>query len=418
MKIIIVNTHADGGGAARAAHRLHDGLTYIGHDSTMYVEHGQQESNVVVFEPSFSFADKLARGIRSRLIARDISGYSKTRSKGLEIFTDDRSRHGGQPIKNIPHGDVINFHWVAGFVNYASIPLLNQIPKVWTLHDMNPFTGGCHYDSGCDKYLTECGSCHQLGSANQKDLSNAIWKRKMAAFSSLASDRLHIVSPSKWLAQEAGRSSLLSKFSISVIPNGLDTQVFAPRRTEDLRMSLGIDADAKIVLFLADSVSNKRKGFQYLIDAIGTLDDSSKVVLISVGSGKNILPTKFRYVHISRVEDERILSMIYSLADVFVIPSVQDNLPNTVLEAMACGTPVVGFNIGGISDMVKHGENGFLVSAGDVISMKNAIRTILEDKELRLSMSQQCREHAVNEYDLTVQATRYSELFGSMIQNN
>lgn len=410
MKIAIVNTSASDGGAARAANRLHHGLRQIGHESFMYVQQGSGEG-VVSFHPDMSLMAIVERKVRSKIIGRSFSRYAKNRPLGLEIFTDDRSPFGSRPIENIPGCDVVNLHWVAGLIDYASLPILARTPMVWTLHDMNPFTGGCHYDNGCDKYLMGCGDCPQLGSSDQNDLSAAIWHRKQVAFNKLNPEKFCVVTPSKWLGREAKQSALFSRFDIRVIPNGLDTDSFAPRNSNDLRQAFDIPADAQVILFLADSVQNKRKGLQFLLDAISSLGDTSQLFFVSVGSGAFEISTSVQHIQIGRVEDDRMLSMIYSLADVFVIPSIQDNLPNTVLESMACGTPVVGFNIGGIPDMVKDGQTGFVVPPGDVAAMKVAIELVLGDTELRNTMSHQCRDLAVREYDLNVQASRYSDLY-------
>lgn len=413
MKIAIVSTSANDGGAARAANRLHHGLLKIGCESFMYVRQGSSEG-VVSFLSDISLMAKVKRKARSKFFDLSFSRYAKSRPSGLEIFTDDRSPFGSSSIVNIPDCDVVNLHWVAGFIDYSALPKLARIPMVWTLHDMNPFTGGCHYDNGCDKYLMDCGACPQLGSSDRTDLSSNIWHRKQAAFNKFNPEKFRVVAPSKWLAKEAKRSALFSRFDVSVIPYGLDLNFFAPRNSSDLRQAFDIPTNAQVILFLADSVQNKRKGFQFLLDAIDSLGVTSQLVFVSVGSGTFEMPVSVRHIHIGRVEDDRLLSMIYSLADVFVVPSIQDNLPNTVLESMACGTPVVGFDIGGIPDMVKNGQTGFVVPAGDVIGLKVAIEKVLGDTELRNSMSHQCRDVAVREYDLNEQASRYSNLYNQI----
>ena len=183
-----------------------------------------------------------------------------------------------------------------------------------------------------------------------------------------------------------------------------------------MRETFGIPEDGKVILFVADSVGNRRKGIQYLLDALGAFRDSSKVTLLSVGSGEIEVPGSFRYIRIGRIEDDRLLSIIYSSVDVFVIPSVQDNLPNTVLESISCGTPIVGFDVGGIPDVVRNGETGILVRQGDVFGMKSAIEGILSNDKLRESMSRNCRALALREYSEDVQAKRYISVYESVSQ--
>lgn len=421
MKITIINTYAHGGGAARAAYRLHSGLRYIGHESTMYVQHGRGDG-IVKYSPKVSrHKSVLARIWRRGLIELKFlpwtfEQYAASRPAGLEIYTEARSQFGVDILRGLPPGEVINLHWVANFVDYKVLPLLANKPLVWTLHDMNPFTGGCHYDDGCPKYLESCGACPQLGSQKGYDLSRKVFLQKQAAFRQLDPDRFHVVAPSRWLAEEASRGTLMKPFSCTVIPNGLNTDVFAPRNTAGLREALAIAEDSKVILFVADSIENRRKGMQHLLDALAALRDSDKVTLLSVGRGEVKIPGLFRHIRIGRIEDDRLLSMIYSLADVFVIPSVQDNLPNTVLESISCGTPVVGFDVGGIPDMVMNDETGILVKQGDVSGLKSAIEGILSNASLREAMASNCRMLALREFSEAVQAKRYVSLYESIIR--
>jgi len=428
MKITIVNTFANAGGAARAAHRLHSGLRSIGHESTMYVSEGWGDS-VVKHKPrkrSEALHTPRLRRVLARIWKRGLlelklipltfDDYAESRPPGLDKYSEASSKFGADILGGIPPCDVINLHWVADFVDCSLLPLLGEKPLVWTLHDMNPFTGGCHYDDGCPKYLESCGACPQLGSGRACDLSKKVFLQKQTAFRKLDPGRFHVVAPSRWLAEEASRSTLMKPFSCSVIPNGLNTNVFAPRNTEWLRETFGIPEDGKVILFVADSVGNRRKGIQYLLDALGAFRDSSKVTLLSVGSGEIEVPGSFRYIRIGRIEDDRLLSIIYSSVDVFVIPSVQDNLPNTVLESISCGTPIVGFDVGGIPDVVRNGETGILVRQGDVFGMKSAIEGILSNDKLRESMSRNCRALALREYSEDVQAKRYISVYESVSQ--
>jgi glycosyltransferase involved in cell wall biosynthesis len=217
------------------------------------------------------------------------------------------------------------------------------------------------------------------------------------------------------MAREIGNSALLGRFPVAHIPNGLDIDVFSPRERETVRGALNIPAESNVILFVADSATNRRKGLSLLTQALGELEISLKPFLVSLGSGKPKIRNGLPHLHLGHVSDDSMLASVYSGADVFVIPSLQDNLPNTVLESLACGTPVVGFDTGGISDMVRPGVTGLLAPVGDVDNLREAIAELLQDPLMRVRMSENCRRIAVEEYALDLQARRYVELYKSML---
>jgi glycosyltransferase involved in cell wall biosynthesis len=289
------------------------------------------------------------------------------------------------------------------------------VPVFWTLHDMNAFTGGCHYDAGCGRYEQSCGTCPQLDSGRPDDVSHRIWLRKKRAFAQIALDQLHFISPSHWLADTLKRSSLLANRPVTVIPYGVDIDDFAPRDRRLARNVLGIPPDAAAILFVADSVENRRKGFARLAEVLADLRDVPNLWAISVGRNKPVANFSAEHLHLGYVDNDRLLSLIYSAADAFAIPSLQDNLPNTVLESMACGTPVVGFDVGGIPDMVRPGVTGFLAPMGDVTAFRVALSTLLQDSVLRAELAANCRRLAKEEYALDIQASHYLRLYKSVV---
>jgi glycosyltransferase involved in cell wall biosynthesis len=356
---------------------------------------------------------RLRRVLQRELIWRDFVRYQSSRPPGYDSFTDDRSEHGVAPLRQLPFCEVINLHWVAGFLDYQSF--FSLLPKdvslVWTLHDMNPFTGGCHYSEGCSRYTQSCGACPQLGSHKLKDLSHKIWQRKQKAFAKLESDRLHIVTPSIWLAEEAKRGSLLERFPISDIPHGINTEVFSPQDPNSARAALELPQNAKVVLFIAVSTATRRKGFVYLAEALSGLKEIPNLLLVSLGHGKPTIHSDIAHLHLGHIDNDRILSLIYSSAEIFAMPSLEDNLPNCVLESMSCGTPVVGFNVGGIPEMVRQGVTGLLVPPQDVKALRAAITELLQDSAKRTKMAANCRTIATEEYSLEVQVQRYVDLY-------
>lgn len=421
MRIVHINTYDCRGGAARAAYRLHDGLRRIGHDSLMFVlEKASIDPSVVQYEPSRDLPSRIRRSLRRGAIARDIGRYASTAPAGISFFTDDRTVYGGDPWRHLPENDLIQLHFVSQFVDYHSffsvVPQKKQL--VWTMHGMEALTGGCHYDYGCGKFAQECGACPQLGSQSRLDLTRKVWRRKRDSYQEIESSQLHIVSPSRWLKDEARRSSLLSRFDCSVIPYGLDTEVFAPRDQRVAREILRIPLDAKVVLFVADGVDDPRKGFHLLSQAVAGLGTTGNVFLLSVGAGRPPDFQKAPHMHIQGLRNDGILSCVYSAADVFAVPSLQDNLPNTVLESLACGVPIVGFNVGGIPDVVRPGVTGLLARVGDDTELGSGISEILQNDEKRAEMSFNCRRIALQEYTLEIQARRYAQLYEELLKSS
>ena len=418
MKVVHINKNDLSGGAARAAHRLHKGLQRVGHESVMLVEsRSSDDPSVLVFEKPMDSLNLVRRGLRQIRNARDFKHYSNSRPGGYELFSDDRSTYAATLVDQIPACQVINLHWIPGLVDYESFftRVLPSTPIVWTLHDLNAMTGGCHYDLGCGRYVIHCGTCPQLGSEDSRDLSYDIWARKQRLFSTIESSRLHFVTPSRWLAEEVKRSPFLGRFPVYVIPYGLDLEEFAPRNRGNVRDLLGIPRDARVLLFVAEQIGNKRKGFARLMDALARCAGSiPNLLLLSTGQNRPAVPDGIPSVHVGSVNNDRFLSMVYSASDAFTICSVQDNLPNTVLEAMACGIPTVGIAAGGIPDMVRNGVNGFLVSANDEGALADAITGLLHNGARCAEMGANARGIAVREYSLDLQARRYAELYASL----
>jgi glycosyltransferase involved in cell wall biosynthesis len=408
-----------GGGAAIAASRLHLGLLRIGASSRMHVANRIGDDPTVTTVPrAQSCAECVQRCRDQARFAREQRPYAKTVSPWLELFSNDRVAGRDLLAETLPHADVYNLHWVAGFLDYRRFfrCLASGTPLVWTLHDMNPFTGGCHYSLGCERFSERCGPCPQLGSANPDDLSARIYRRKRRAIASLDAATTRIVATSRWLQAEAQRSSLLGRFTVELIPYGLDTEVFTPRRKEIAREVFGVPQGKPMVLFVADNVSNHRKGFDLLQAALRDLDLGRHIILAAIGKHAPTVVTGGTVALLGRIDNERMMSFAYSAADVFVMPSRAEAFGQVVFEAMACGTPVVAFDVGGVPDMVRPGKTGLLAPPEDVRALREAIVTILTDDDLRFRLSAQCRRVAVTEYALDVQARRYIEVYETLVE--
>jgi glycosyltransferase involved in cell wall biosynthesis len=421
MHIVHLSTSDTAGGAARAAYRVHSGLVRLGHDSRMFVStRFSRDTAVDRFFPSKDLVAKVRRRVRRRALARDFAPYDGRLPERHELFSDDRTEHGIDMARQVPACDLVNLHWVAGFLDHVSFfeyfaRERKDVPIVWRLADMAPLTGGCHYDQGCGRFTARCGACPELGSTEENDLSRQVWQRKDRALGALQPGRMHLVATSRWIAGEARRSSLLGRFPVTIIPNGLDPDVFQPHDKSFSRDVLNIPRDVPVVLFAADSASQRRKGFRELVEAVEGISGIENVTLVSVGGGKAELKGGHRHIHIGRLSDDRLLAMAYSAADVFVIPSLQEAFGQTVIESMACGTPVVGFASGGIPDMVRPGITGHLAPTGDTVALRDGIVKLLRDPTGRAGMSQHCRRIVLEEYSLDVQARQYVRLYESLL---
>jgi glycosyltransferase involved in cell wall biosynthesis len=418
MPAVLVVSKEDGfGGASRAAWRTHHAfLAQPGLASTMVVSHGfKKTDDPTVHELA---APKGLDAIRWQVFEKRrravVKLSEKTRPRGLEPFQEDLSPEGERLIPLARGGDIVNLHWVARFVAVETVPeLARQAPVVWTLHDMLPFTGGCHYDHGCGKWRAGCGACPQLGSTAGRDRSSRIFDRKQRAYAAIPRERLAIVAPSRWLALEARRSPLFGRFHAEVIPNPLDLATFRPVPMSEARRGLGLPEDRPIVLFAADHVGNARKGAADLLQAMAELSDP-RVLLVALGEGDLPQgPTETR--KLGPFRDDLDLARAYAAADLFVLPSVQDNLPNTLVESLACATPVLGTEVGGIPDLVIPGETGMLVPPRHPRALRELLDAMLRELNRLAWMGRQGRALVERECAPAVAASRYARLFDRLL---
>ncbi len=415
MKVIHIST-SDCGGAGKAAFRLHLALRLIGIDSKMLVlYHRTSDKYVVQFEPNESIFKRMLNELRNKTINRD---YQKnTHSKTPEMFSDDRTIYDICKHPLIQEADIVHMHWVAGMINYTGFfPKIFHKSIVWTLHDMNPFTGGCHYSWNCEKYKDICDACPQLGTNSLNDLSKKIWTRKKKSY--IRSD-IHVVTPSKWMANCAGSSQLFHNFTVDVIPNGLSISLFTKRKKKYARDLLHLPKDKTLILFEAQSLNNIRKGVWFTKKILSSLKrefDISKLGLVILGNHTNqqIIDDEYSVYPLGTIYDELLLSICYSAADFFIIPALEDNFPNTVLESMACGTPVIGFNVGGIPDIVKHGESGLLAQVKNNEELTGHVMWMVNHPEKCLQMGVNARKIVEKECSSEKQAKRYYQLYQSI----
>jgi glycosyltransferase involved in cell wall biosynthesis len=409
MKILHISTSDIEGGAARSAYRLHNSLQTVGVHSSMLVRAKNSSDNQVYAEKSLR--TKLGP-MTERYVLRGYPNREQT-SFSAPWLPDVLAR----AVQRLSPS-IVNLHWVGtGFVKIETLKQFQQ-PLVWTFHDMWAFTGGCHYDQDCGRYKTSCGQCPQLNSGKEADLSRRIWQRKVRAWEKI---NLTIVTPSRWMMECAAASSLLQSRRIEVIPYGLDTERYKPQNRTFVRSLLGLPPDKQLILFSSMSTKDRRKGFHLLQSTLKILEQSGlqdqiELVVLGASQASDAQTWGIKTHYMGRQGDDISLALIYAAVDVFVAPSLQDNLPNTVLEAIACGTPCVAFKIGGMPDMIEHGYNGYLAKPYEVADLAKGIEWVL-DSERHLQLCDQARQKVEQCFTLERQGQQYHTLYTELLEN-
>lgn len=407
MNILHINQSDISGGAAIAGYRLHQGLLAQGINSQLLVKQAQTTSDRVTVIPEKNYIESLLyRRISKPLGLNYIHFLNTFNIPKYKIYQD---------------ADILNFHNLhTGYFNYLAISRLTKHkPAVWTLHDMWSFTGHCSYSYDCDRWKTGCGKCPypNVYPEIEKDNTHVEWKLKNWVY---RQSNLNIVAPSRWLYEQA-KQSILSRFPIHHIPYGIDTQTYQPRDPEQCKAHLGIPKGKKVLMFAADSVTERRKGGDLLAQALQNLPSSLKaetVLLIFGSSGAAIAQTiGMPTIDLGYLTTDESKVAAYSAADLFVFPTRADNLPLTLQESIACGTPMVSCKIGGVPDLVRPEITGYLAEPENAQDLCKGIIELLEDQNLREQMRQNCRAIALQEYPLELQAKRYIELYSQLTKN-
>ena len=413
MKVLLVSNYDIKGGAARASYRLHKGLQNMGVNSQILVGSKSSNDENVRLRPT-KLADKF-KGIRAKLNRLPLKVYPKL---GQVIFSPQWVPDSLASEVGKINPDVINLHWVCeGYMQIETLPKFNK-PIVWTLHDMWAFTGGCHYSENCDRYLDACGACPQLHSTKDADISRWIWQRKAQSWQNLD---MTLVTPSNWLAECAKSSSLLKKYPVKVIANGLDAEVYKPLNRPQVRYSLNLPQNKHLVLFGAmQGTGDRWKGFPLLVPALQRLSKSGwqdKIELLVFGSSQpeNPIDVGFKTHYLGRLEDE-CLAKVYAAADVMVVPSRYEAFGQTASEALACGTPVVAFDVTGLKDIVDRQQNGYLAKPYETEDLARGIAWVLEDPDRHQKLCRSARVKVEEKFTLQVQARAYNNLYEEILQ--
>ena len=411
MKILIVNTSDIEGGAAKAAFRLHKALLYQGIDSQMLVQHKFSDEYTII-GPN-SKVEKFINLVRPSIDQIPVIFY-KGRTKTLFSPAWKGNKKIIQKINEI-NPDIVHLHWICGgMIKIEDIAKI-KAPIVWSLHDNWAFTGGCHYNENCDAFIDNCGNCKILVSNKENDLSRKIFKRKQKTYSKI--QNLTIIGLSKWINEYSKNSALLKVKKHINLPNPIDTNIFKPFDKEKARELWNLPKNKKLILFGAiNATGDPRKGFKQLSEALQKLNKTSKIEFVVFGSSKpkNTPNLGLKTNYVGKLRDEVSLMTLYNAVDVMVVPSLQENLSNVIMESLACALPVVGFDIGGNRDMIEHKKNGYLAKPFNTTDLKNGIEWILNNESYQ-RLCQNAREKVVKEFDSKVVAKKYIAIYEQIL---
>lgn len=421
MKILLLNTDDYTGGAAIACRRLLKALKLTNVNAKMLVQESKNTQDGIYQLNNNWLTTKMAW---LRFVAERLFFFFFEKSKEIR-FLFNPGKFGIDITDNqlVKETEIIHLHWINfGFLSINSINRLGKTkkPVVWTLHDMWAFTGGCHHAGSCENYQNSCGNCIEfLKKPYGTDLSNQIWEEKKNTFVNL---NLTIVTCSEWLANRARKSSLLKDKNIITIPNPIDTALFEPKNKELAKLALKLNPHKKYILLAAMNINAEGKGYSYFKDAIlefTKLNNSNPSAYELLIMGKGIvedfedLPLKVNFL--GQLSDQQEIINAYNAAEIFVIPSLAENLPNTIMEAMACGVPVVGFYVGGIPEMIDHQKTGYLAEYKSASDLAKGINFILKNTEYQ-SLSNLSRNKVLNYYAEEVVAKKYIAVYESLLK--
>lgn len=398
MRVVHIST-SDVGGAGRAAIRLHRGLRKEGLDSKFLCLHKQSSEEEV-----YQYKAKYNRNLFQRAYQK--VGVFQPKGKSLqkqvqkyagkfELFSFPYTKYNILNDSIVRDADLINLHWIADFVDYPSFFEGIDKPVVWTLHDKNPTMGGFHLLIDKER------------NPSMVSIEQTIEREKQSILKRF--ERLDIVSPSAFLLNYSKGSASLRKFRHHLIQNSIDTTVFRPHSQHLAREVFGIPIDKKVILFLASKCFHK--GADVVYECLNKFQYDN-VMFIGIGEATS---STDNLMHVKEIGDERLMSLLYSSADLFLLPSREDNLPNMMLEALACGTPVIGFPTGGICDVIEHGFTGLVTEDQSSSALNKEINCYLDNPGI--FRRDRIRDFALENIDIEIQAKRYKQLYSSVFDN-
>ena len=413
MRVLIVNTSERTGGAAVAANRLMKALNNNGVKAKMLVRDKESNSLTVVGLPKSPM-------LHWHFLWERFVIFCRLHFSRKHLFAIDIANTGSDitSLREFQEADVIHLHWInQGMLSLNGICkiLRSGKPVVWTMHDIWPATAICHLTLGCHNFDNRCANCKYLpGGGSHNDLASQTWQKKQQM---LANGHIHYVACSRWLESEAKSSALLKGQKITSIPNPIDTHIYKKGNKQEARQRLGLPLDKKQILFASQRVTNENKGMAYLIEACqelhkrdGAFCVNTEVVILGGHAEEVVAQLPMKAHPLGYVNDEQRIVDVYNAADVFVLPSLSENLPNTIMEAMACGVPCVAFKVGGIPEEIDHLKNGYVAAYRDANDLAKGIVWVLQEADYA-SLSQQAVHKVTQCYSQQSVALKYIDVY-------
>ncbi|MFW6352005.1 MAG: glycosyltransferase, partial [Bacteroidota bacterium] len=412
---VFLSTNQTKGGAAIAANRYFDAYNSVGGNASYAVGSVQKPGSGIV---------NLRHSLPLRKLVKFLFKREKNKTLKLKIPHEGywsapvSSRFRLSKINRLKP-DLVCMNWINDdFLSIGEIGRI-KVPVVWVFHDLWAVTGGCHYPGSCPGFQGSCGNCPKLKYPGENDWSRQIWQKKFEAWKHAD---MTILCPSNWMAREVKKSRLFGEKRIEVCPYSIETEIFKAIDSSALKKELGIRPSQKVFLFGAvNSMHDTRKGAHLLVEALEKLEgrvDPDELVFMDFGAKESPALEKvpFRVINLGFVREKEELAKYYAASTAFILPSLEDNLPNTVLESLACETPVVAFDIGGISDMIDHEQNGFLVDRIDTSLLADALENMVKmpDEQYR-NMKEKSRRKIEEHFTREVVGERLAELFNSVV---
>ena len=401
MNVLILSTYERSGGAAIAALRLLHAFQKNGVNASMLVRKNLTFGGKRVQKQSLP-------SIWERFVIATVHNRFSTRN----LWAIDTACCGEDitSTEEYQKADVIHLHWInQSFLSFKTLEKIVKSGKriVWTMHDAWNATGICHLTLTCTNHHSQCGNCQYLSHPSPSDLSHKIWKKKEALY---AKGNIQFVTCSRWLMEEAKKSELLANQNVTSIPNPLDTEFFLPQDKLEARKMLHLPTEKKLLLFVAQNVNNPYKGMKYLSEAVKK-SRRKDIALLMLGNAEGVVFEGVETIALGYLSEPEKIRAAYNAADAFILPSLSENLPNTIMEAMACGTPSVAFHVGGVPEMIDHMENGYLSDYQSSSDLSQGIDYVLEEQNTE-RLSAACREKVLKEYSEKSVVERYLSLYG------
>lgn len=406
MRVLIVNTSERTGGAAVAANRLMKALNNNGVKAKMLVRDKESDTLTIVGLPKSPM-------LHWHFLWERFVIFCRLHFSRKHLFEIDLANTGSDitKLREFQEADVIHLHWInQGMLSLNGIRkiLRSGKPVVWTMHDIWPATGICHLTLGCHYFVSRCANCKYLpGGGSSNDLASRVWQKKQQM---QADENIYYVACSRWLESEAKSSALLKGQKITSIPNPIDTHIYKKGNKEEARQRLGLPLDKKLILFASQRVTNENKGMSYLIEACRQLGDLCEVVILGGHAEEVVAQLPMKAHPLGYVNDEQRIVDVYNAADVFVLPSLSENLPNTIMEAMACGVPCVAFKVGGIPEEIDHLKNGYVTAYRDANDLAKGIEWVLQKADYE-ALSQQAVHKVMQCYSQQSVAVKYLDVY-------